>query len=118
MGKNELKQCPFCGCEALCYETYSIPRIVLDGPCSYSIYCGDCGIDLIRESREEAIQAWNKRIPDASCEGEKEKSHDGPFYFGSGMKCKDCGNRMGIMDRKKDAPQSYVCSNCGRVDYI
>lgn len=47
-------------------------------------------------------------LPDAPCEREES----------GGMKCRDCGARMTIMDKKKDAPQSYVCPTCDRIDDI
>jgi len=42
----------------------------------------------------------------------------------SKMKCRDCGTTMIIMDEKHYSkfedwrPQSYVCPECGRIDFI
>lgn len=57
---EELKPCPFCGEEPSCYETFFIPRMS-NIPDVITICCGDCGIEIQRESLEEAIQAWNRR---------------------------------------------------------
>jgi len=31
---------------------------------------------------------------------------------------KGCKGKMIIMDKKKNPPQTYVCPECGRVEYI
>jgi len=34
------------------------------------------------------------------------------------MICDKCKIKMIIMDKNKDPPQSYVCPECGYVEYI
>ena len=63
---RELKPCPFCGGKAVLKETYryighgeSIPQ--------YFVKCGNAYCDLYvatcnRDSEEEAIDAWNRRV--------------------------------------------------------
>lgn len=51
---NELKPCPFCGCEDM---------VICDKGTDWSIYCWDCGaVGPIRKSRSDVISTWNHRI--------------------------------------------------------
>lgn len=54
---QELKPCPFCGAHA---ETDFIPDRN-----SYAIECYSigCAARIIKETPEEAIEAWNRRAP-------------------------------------------------------
>ena len=57
---TELRKCPFCGGEA---ETY--PYYCPDG---WYIGCGECSCDLgVFDTKEEAIEAWNKRVSCDTC---------------------------------------------------
>lgn len=52
---SELKPCPFCGGEAW----------LVMGSCGYMVECGACHIfGAIRGTKEEAIEAWNRRAND------------------------------------------------------
>ena len=58
---SELKPCPFCGSEMVCYDT--------DGLGSWVI-CVDCGascgrtVNKGRGTREKVIEKWNRRAGD------------------------------------------------------
>ena len=60
---SDLKRCPFCGGEA------KIQSNLLH---NYRIYCVECGCQTISwsESKEKAIEAWNRRA------GESEDSNE------------------------------------------
>lgn len=52
---TELRKCPFCGGEAEISTYYFI---------EWYIGCGECSCDLgVFDTKEEAIEAWNKRVP-------------------------------------------------------
>ena len=52
---TELRKCPFCGGEASIYVAYD------DG---YYVCCDECGCGLpVYNTEQEAIEAWNKRVP-------------------------------------------------------
>lgn len=53
---SELKPCPFCGGEAGYESTQHKYGVV------HSIYCEECGVETARLSRDEAIEAWNRRV--------------------------------------------------------
>ena len=53
--QQELKRCPFCGGEAETYPYYFN---------EWYIGCRECSCDLgVFDTKEEAIEAWNKRVP-------------------------------------------------------
>lgn len=52
---EKLKPCPFCGGEAELYENYYH---------GCNIYCLECGVEFECDSKEEAIEAWNRRVSD------------------------------------------------------
>ncbi len=54
MEKNKLKPCPFCGSEA---ELIDDTDICLD----VGIGCEKCNFELVQETPERAIKAWNTR---------------------------------------------------------
>lgn len=59
MEHNELKPCPFCGGKALTHEIFS------DGFFDWCrVECKPCGVMMTvpRETGNEGINAWNKRI--------------------------------------------------------
>jgi Lar family restriction alleviation protein len=52
---TELRKCPFCGGEAETYSYYFN---------EWYIGCRECSCDLgVFDTKEEAIEAWNKRVP-------------------------------------------------------
>ena len=54
--KREIKSCPLCGAKALAYEGY-------DG--DWSVQCMKCSLTSpYKLTREEAIEAWNRRADD------------------------------------------------------
>ena len=53
MGETKLRECPFCGGEAECYE------LILEG---WLCGCKKCGVAFHKLTEEEAIEAWNKRV--------------------------------------------------------
>lgn len=67
--ESELKPCPFCGGEAFLHEipphTHLIAKFMPDHMGSWAVECGqpDCGTGLLRDGREDAISAWNRRAP-------------------------------------------------------
>lgn len=57
--KSLLKSCPFCGSKATVnYNDYS--KVYFAGCCSP--YCKICPQTLPYETKEEAVNAWNRRI--------------------------------------------------------
>ena len=54
MSRDKLKPCPFCGGEAeICDDT----DLCLD----VGIVCEKCNLELVQETVERAIKAWNRR---------------------------------------------------------
>ena len=61
MSGSELLPCPFCGGEARLEMSTNI-----FGERTYRVYCtgGICGARIgLRDSREDAVNAWNLRVP-------------------------------------------------------
>lgn len=59
--EKEPLDCPFCGTDEIFYhEVFSRPSFG-ELPDFVNIGCGDCGITIQAETKEEAITAWNKR---------------------------------------------------------
>lgn len=55
MSEEKLKSCPFCGGEAR-----TIPYSFED----FAVRCKECGCGTgIYDTEEEAIEAWNRRVP-------------------------------------------------------
>ena len=53
---TELRKCPFCGGEAETYSYYFN---------EWYIGCVECSCDLgVFDTKEEAIEAWNRRVND------------------------------------------------------
>jgi len=65
MSKVELKPCPFCGGKSW------VLKIPNESNKKYVVVCkdDDCGASLgnYSETREKAINAWNRRVTMASC---------------------------------------------------
>ena len=57
----KLKNCPFCGTEALLNPTSGFPVLAFID--SAKVYCAHvkCGAEQERDTDEEAIAAWNRR---------------------------------------------------------
>ena len=53
---EEIKPCPFCGGEVIYESTQQRHGIV------YSLYCEECGVEIARLNKPEAIEAWNRRV--------------------------------------------------------
>lgn len=67
---DELKPCPFCGAEALLTEhephDHSPGLVALTGipakhPGSWTIECVVCSCGMIHGTRDEVLNAWNRR---------------------------------------------------------
>lgn len=59
---TDLKPCPFCGGEAR-YSTYD-PYDGYQGDCTtHVVRCRDCKAKIERRTKEEVIEAWNRRHP-------------------------------------------------------
>ena len=64
MAEIELKPCPFCGSSNVTLE------VEYGSDCGYgfgghTVICNNCGVQTIYyETKEEAIEAWNKRADD------------------------------------------------------
>lgn len=67
---DDLEVCPFCGETPFDYaiaphdHTAALKRLIPtlpDFPGAHCIECASCGIVLMRDTKTEAIDAWNKR---------------------------------------------------------
>lgn len=64
---EKLKNCPFCNADDvsihLIYTLWHESQIIDkdEEPSEVAISCGDCGIDMKRETRKEVIKDWNTR---------------------------------------------------------
>ena len=57
---SKLKLCPFCGGEAEVWVSDVTDRAI--------VYCTVCDAQIrIRQNEQEAIEAWNKRVPCDTC---------------------------------------------------
>ena len=54
-GKEKLKPCPFCGGEAYANETD------WKGWWHGWVICEKCGVKIDKQTKDEAIEAWNRR---------------------------------------------------------
>lgn len=64
---NTLLPCPFCGGEADIEEISGNP--FTNEPYAWAVGCKDCNIGWYKETREDAIAAWNRRadhLPNAT----------------------------------------------------
>lgn len=52
---TELRRCPFCGGEAEVWVSNVTDRAV--------IYCKVCDAQIMKPNEQEAIEAWNRRVP-------------------------------------------------------
>jgi Lar family restriction alleviation protein len=77
---TELKPCPFCGGEAEMWVSDVTDRAV--------IYCKVCDARIMKPNEQEAIEAWNMRVPPTSEEIEEyiEKTHKGNMEMVSKLK--------------------------------
>ena len=55
----ELKPCPFCGSEALVHK---MDRLTTKDRYFFKLECKKCGACQERQTKEKAIEAWNKRV--------------------------------------------------------
>ena len=53
---EQLKPCPFCGGEA--------KVLYLPNKCGWNVYCRMCEVEMLYDSEQEAIEAWNRRVDD------------------------------------------------------
>lgn len=56
--KTKLGMCPFCGSADITIHSPSSHGLTL-----YGVACNECGVRIKRFDEEEAIAAWNRRIP-------------------------------------------------------
>jgi Lar family restriction alleviation protein len=57
---ENLKPCPFCGGEADIEEIPGSP--FTNEPYTWGVGCKTCNIGWYEESKERAIEAWNRRV--------------------------------------------------------
>lgn len=57
--KTEIKPCPFCGGEAHVYQTLGEKWAC---GCNLLVGSDKCGISAIRMIRNDAVEAWNRRV--------------------------------------------------------
>lgn len=95
---NELKICPFCGWK-MAYLYHGNET---------TVRCPSCRAQITRETREEAIEAWNARYePTCRYEVSHRKLLGGKDVAVS--KCSNCGSAIYYCD----IPPSGYCSRCG-----
>lgn len=57
---NELKKCPFCGCDRIFLAAYEYGEY--GNKTYYKAECNECEAETgFKESKGEAITAWNRR---------------------------------------------------------
>lgn len=56
---TKLKPCPFCGCKAELRE-----HVFHNLPSTFSVSCNVCGAGIkpFHNTKEQAIEAWNRRV--------------------------------------------------------
>ena len=64
MDDKLLLPCPFCGGEADIEEISGNP--FTDEPYTWAVGCKDCNIGWYKETKEDAIAAWNRRVQPVS----------------------------------------------------
>lgn len=74
---DNLKPCPFCGCEA---DLSNVSVETKDGKKLWSVECTDCGVILDRVTKEEAVEAWNHRVISDLISKHAEKYRDEDAY--------------------------------------
>ena len=57
MTDKKLNPCPFCGGEAKIVRFY--------GHCYQTVGCRKCDVQINRDTKKQAIAAWNKRVTEA-----------------------------------------------------
>jgi len=60
MSEEKLRNCPFCGGEAMANESS------WQGWWYGWVVCPKCGVKIERQTKADAIEAWNKRVVDAN----------------------------------------------------
>jgi Lar family restriction alleviation protein len=65
--EDKLLPCPFCGCHAVKFESYSDGRHERE-----RIKCEDCpgGMDFYSSTHQQAINAWNRRSTATTSSGD------------------------------------------------
>lgn len=62
MNEQKLKPCPFCGGEAIIIHEAFRKNIYGVDVIGTAIGCDNCNAQMFYRDKEEAIEAWNKRI--------------------------------------------------------
>lgn len=93
MSKETIKPCPFCG---------TIPEVDQPFGNSYYVGCSPCSgdgtIEVVQETRTEAIGAWNSRTP-----SEADKLKDAVISWAESVRLRNTEDwAKGLMDRLND----------------
>ena len=92
---TELKPCPFCGGKAGIYSLAKYEK---------EVYCENCGaVSNICMTKEEAVEAWNRRDEPTCYNYGGEEGTNGEIYD---FACSACGFMC-------DLPDPSYCPNCG-----
>ena len=66
MEHNELKPCPFCGCDGILFYPLN-PWGKAEGDfVMWHAKCGLCGATIRRNKKSETIKDWNRRANDGT----------------------------------------------------
>lgn len=102
---NELKPCPFCGGEAE-YRAAKYVRTAF----KHSVVCLECFASIPpKDSKHEAINAWNTRVERTCKPIAKFNYDDSPWPV---MVCSECDRRLHYDETKYGLEYSPYCG-CG-----
>ena len=106
---EELKPCPFCGGKAF-IETVEPHTHTLAAFMPYYgggtfIECQKCSCAISAETKEEAIEAWNRRVDASVKHGQWIDTGRADYYLNKEYRCSCCNS--------VDYLCSPYCYNCG-----
>ena len=103
MSEEKLRNCPFCGGQAYANETD------WKGWWHGWVICEKCGVKIDKQTKDEAIEAWNKRVADDGKTLTCFKCHGAGVY---GVPYLDDN---GEWNGRLDVRRCEVCGHTGKI---